>query len=63
MKKKKRKKKKVWPVLLSILAALVILAAVVVFLFRVRTFEVEGNSYYGDNTITSWIQNDRFSVN
>ncbi len=63
MKKKKRKKKKVWPVLLSILAALVILAAVVVFLFRVRTFEVEGNSYYGENTITSWIQNDRFSVN
>ena len=63
MKKKKHRKRKLWPVIVSVLAALAVLAAVVVFLFRTRTYEVEGNSYYGENTITSWIQNDRFSVN
>lgn len=61
MKKKKHKKKKIWLPVVSVIAVVVLMAAVAVFLFRTRSFEVEGNSYYGDNTITSWIQNDRFS--
>lgn len=60
MKKKKHKKKKIWLPIVSVIIAVVLLSAAV-FLFRTRSFEVEGNSYYGDNTITSWIQNDRFS--
>ena len=62
-KQKKHKKKRIWSVVLSVIGALVILAAAAVLLFRTKAFEVEGNSYYSENTITSWIQNDRFSVN
>lgn len=62
-KQKKNKKRRAWRVVLLIIAALIVLAAAVVFLFRTKTFEVEGNSYYGENTITSWIKRDEFSVN
>ena len=60
---KKKKHRKIWPVVLSVLAALILLAAVAVFGFRTRTVEVEGNSYYSDNTISTWVQNDKLSVN
>lgn len=63
MKKRKHKKRRVWLIVVSVIAGLAVLAAVAVFLFRTRSFVVEGNSYYGENTITTWIQNDRFSVN
>lgn len=63
MKRRKHKKRKIWPVVVSVICALVVLAAAAVFLFRTRAFEVEGSSYYGENTITTWIQNDKFSVN
>lgn len=63
MKKKRRKKKKTGKVILSVAGFLVIAAAVVVLLFRTRSIEVEGSSYYSDNTVTTWIQNDRLSVN
>ncbi len=63
MKKKKRRKRKIWRMFMTAAAALVILAMAVLLLFRARSFEVEGNSYYGENTITTWIQNDRFSFN
>ena len=32
-------------------------------LFRTRAVEVEGNSYYSENTISTWVQRDRLSVN
>lgn len=63
MKKKRHKKRRIWPVAAGAFAGLVILAVGAVFLFRTRSCEVEGNSYYSENMITSWIQNDRFSVN
>ncbi len=63
MKKRKHKKIRVWLIVVSIIVSLAVLAAAAVFLFRTRSFVVEGNSYYGENTITTWIQNDRFSVN
>lgn len=62
MKNKKHKKKRILLPVVSVILTLVLLTATAIFLFRTRSFEVEGNSYYGDNTITSWIQNDRFSV-
>lgn len=61
--KKKKKRRKIWPVVLGVLAALIILAAAAVLLFRTRTVEVEGNSYYSDNTIATWVQRDKLSVN
>ena len=63
MKKKKHKKRRVWLILVSVILGLAGLAGVAVLLFQTRSFEVEGNSYYGDATITTWIQNDRLSVN
>lgn len=61
--KKKHKRRKIWPAVISVIAAVIVVAAGVILLFRTRTIEVEGNSYYGENTITSWIQNDRLSIN
>ena len=61
MKKKKQKKK--WPVVVGILMGLFILAAGAVVLFRTRTVEVEGNSIYSENTIATWVQKDKLSVN
>lgn len=63
MKKKKRKKIRVWLIVVSVILALTAMAGVAVLLFQTRSFEVEGNSYYGDDTITTWIQNDELSVN
>ncbi len=63
MKRRKHRKIRVWLIVVSVIAALAALAAAAVFLFQTRSFVVEGNSYYGENTITTWIQNDRFSVN
>ena len=40
-----------------------ILAAGAVVLFRTRTVEVEGNSIYSENTIATWVQKDKLSVN
>ncbi len=63
MKRKKYKKRKILPIVLSVLGFLVIASAVVVLLFRTRAIEVEGSSYYSENTITTWIQNDKMSAN
>lgn len=49
--------------MLSVIAVVILLGMILVFGFRVRTIEVEGNEYYGDNSIATWIQNDRFAVN
>ena len=53
MKRRKHKKRRVWLIVVSVIAGLAVLAAVAVFLFRTRSFVVEGNSYYGENTITT----------
>lgn len=63
MKRRKHKKRRIWLIVIAVIAALAAFVAVGIILFRTRSFEVEGNSYYGENTITTWIQNDRFSVN
>ena len=63
MKKAKKRKNIVLRIVLSVLGILILAGVTVVFLFRARNFEVEGNDYYGDTTITTWIQNDRLSVN
>lgn len=61
--KKRKRRRKVWRTVLSVIAAVVLLGLILVFGFRVRTIEVEGNEYYGDNSIATWIQNDRFAEN
>ena len=38
-------------------------ALIVVFGFRARSFEVEGNEYYSDNSVVTWIQNDDLAKN
>lgn len=48
---------------MSVIAAVILLGLILVFGFRVRTIEVEGNEYYGDNSIATWIQNDKFAEN
>ena len=63
MKKKKHRKRRVWRTIGIVLLALTLLAGAALLLFQTRSFRVEGNSYYGENTITSWIQNDRYSFN
>lgn len=63
MKKRKRRKIRVLKVILYLILAISVLIAVIVFLFRSRSFEVKGNSYYSENTITSWIQNEKYSGN
>nr|WP_294491294.1 cell division protein FtsQ [uncultured Mediterraneibacter sp.] len=63
MKTKKNKKRKIWPVVLSVFGVLAAAALIAVFLFRTKAIEVEGNTYYSDNTITTWIEKDDLSVN
>ena len=60
---KKKKRRKIWPVILNRYTYMLVLAAAVVLLFRTRAVEVEGNSYYSENTISTWVQRDRLSVN
>lgn len=61
--KKRKRRRKVWRTVLSVVAAVILLGLILVFGFRVRTIEVEGNEYYGDNSIATWIQNDKFAEN
>lgn len=61
--KKRKRRRKVWRTVLSVIAAVILLGLILVFGFRVRTIEVEGNEYYGDNSIATWIQNDKFAEN
>ena len=63
MKNKKHRKKRIWPVVLTVLSAAVLLGFIGVFGFQTRSFEVEGNNYYGETSIASWIQRDKLSVN
>lgn len=60
---KKQKKKKTLIIVLSIILTVVILAAAAILLFQTKEYKVEGNSYYGENTITTWIEKDPLSKN
>lgn len=40
-----------------------LLAGTVLLLFQTRDVQVEGNEYYGDNTVVSWIREDELSAN
>lgn len=62
MKNRKHRKKKIWPAVLAVAGVLVLVALIVVFLFRTRTYEISGNSYYGDTSVTTWMEKDRLSV-
>lgn len=61
--KKKKRRRQAWKTVLTIAAVLILLGLILVFGFRIRTVEVKGNDYYGDNSIASWIQNDRLAEN
>ena len=61
--KKKKHRRKGWKIILMFLIIVLLLGAILIFGFRTRTVQVEGNEYYGESSITAWIQNDDLSVN
>ena len=61
--KKRKRRRKAWKIVLAVLAVVILFAAIVVFGFRTRSIEVEGNEYYGESSIRAWIENDELSVN
>ena len=63
MKTKKHRKKRIWPVVLAVLVCLVLIGLIAVYGFRTRAFEVEGNDYYSETSVTTWIERDELSVN
>ena len=63
MRDKKNKKIKIWPFVLGFFGALCVMAVAAFMLCRTRGYEIEGNSYYSDNTITTWVENDKLSFN
>ena len=60
MKRKKRKKNIGKMILILTVAVLVLIC---IFGFRTRKIQVSGNVYYGEGTITNWIEKDPLSVN
>lgn len=62
MKKKRRKRKTGRKILITFLT-LFLLGVIVVFGFRTKNIQVTGNSYYGENSIVTWISKDKLSVN
>ncbi len=63
MKEKKHRKRRILPVVLGTAGGVAAAALIVVFGFRARSFEVEGNEYYSDNSVVTWIQNDDLAKN
>lgn len=61
--KKKKHRGKAWKIVPAAAAVVILFAVIVVFGFRTRSIEVEGNEYYGESSITAWIENDKLSVN
>lgn len=60
MKKKKHRRGRL---VLKLLAMLILVGVLVFFLFQTREVQVKGNEYYGDSSMKSWIQNDKYAVN
>lgn len=63
MKEKKHGKRKKISVLLGTAGIIVLAGLIIVFGFRAQKFEVEGNDYYSDNSVITWIHNDELSSN
>ena len=63
MKEKKNGKRKILPVVCGAVIILLLAGVIAVFGFRVRAFEVDGNKYYSDNSVTAWINNDELAAN
>ncbi len=61
--RRKKHRRKAGRVVLTILLILALLAVIVIFGFRTRSIQVEGNDYYSDTSITTWVENDELSVN
>ena len=40
-----------------------LLLVIFVLLFQTRSIKVKGNEYYGENSIISWLEKDKLSVN
>ena len=60
MKKKKHKRGRL---VLKLLVMFILVGVLVFFLFQTRKVQVKGNEYYGDSSMKSWIQNDKYAVN
>ena len=58
MKKKKKKKRGMFRFIVILL-----LLVVFVLLFQTRSIKVKGNEYYGENSIISWLEKDKLSMN
>ena len=58
MKKKKKKKRGMFRFIVVLL-----LIVVFVLLFQTRSIKVKGNEYYGENSIISWLEKDKLSMN
>ena len=58
MKKKKKKKRGMFRFIVVLL-----LLVIFVLLFQTRSIKVKGNEYYGENSIISWLEKDKLSVN
>lgn len=63
MKEKKHGKRKALPIILGAVIILILAGIIAVFGFRTRNFEVEGNEYYSDNSVITWINNDELAQN
>ena len=58
MKKKKKKKRGMFRFIVVLL-----LLVIFVLLFQTRSIKVKGNEYYGENSIISWLEKDKLSMN
>ena len=49
--------------ILILILTVAVLVLICIFGFRTRKIQVSGNVYYGEGTITNWIEKDPLSVN
>lgn len=61
--KRKKRKKNIGKMILILILTVAVLVLICIFGFRTRKIQVSGNVYYGEGTITNWIEKDPLSVN
>lgn len=61
--KRKKRKKNIGKMILILILTVAVLVVICIFGFRTRKIQVSGNVYYGEGTITNWIEKDPLSVN